>query len=120
MSGHGRGELRRLKDGFRGGYNGVGESPYPLLWGGHPSVQQGLRVESLQPKYQKSEKSRHDTMVNCSCEWLNTAGGDHVRGGVLPSEISPRQMGVAQRWLKMVEVRQQERDMKMRVNETQA
>ena len=64
MSGQRRGELRRLK----GGYNGVGESPYPLLWGGRPSVQEGSRAESLQPKFQKSEKSGHDTMVNCSCE----------------------------------------------------
>ena len=68
MSGQRRGELRRLKDGFRGGYNGVGESPYPLLWGGRPSVQQGSQVESVQPKYQKSKKSGRDTTINCSCE----------------------------------------------------
>ena len=68
MSGQRRGELRRLKDRFRGGYNGVGESPYPLLWGGRPSVQEGSRAESLQPKYRKSEKSGRNTMVNCSCK----------------------------------------------------
>ena len=68
MSGQRRGELRRLKGGFRGGYDGMGESPYPLLWGGRPSVQQGLQAEGVQPKYQKSEKSGHDTTVNCSCE----------------------------------------------------
>ena len=38
-----------------------------------------------------------------------------MRDGVLPSEISPRRMGVAvptvaQRWPKMIEARQQERD----------
>ena len=63
-------------------------------------------------KIPKSEKSGHNTMVNCSCEWLNTARGDHVRGGVLPSEISPRRMGVAQKWLKMIQARQQEQDAK--------
>ena len=46
----------------------MGESPYPLLWGGRPSVQQGSRAEGVQPKYQKSEKSGRDTMVNCSCK----------------------------------------------------
>ena len=56
----------------------------------------------------KVKKSRRNTMVNCSCKWLNTAGGDHVRGGVLLSEISPRRMGVAQKWPKMIKARQQE------------